>query len=447
MMQDYQHELGKIRELLKQNPEGMSVTDLSKALGKNKNTVGRYLDILLISGQVDMRTYGMAKVFTLSQRVPLSALLSYSRELIMVLDSESRIVDINDHFLRLLHLSRENTIGKNLSYINPPDVDVHELLRVLSDGSAEHDHQISFRLKGKGEQVFRQKSVPTVFEDGRKGLTVILEDITGRIIADREIRESEERFRMMAENIQDGLLIIGDDRHIFSNKRIAEITGYSSEELRTMEPLAIIAPECREDARMQIKNLKEHPEQPGELQMWIITKTGERRFAYVRVTAVRHHETYYHFIIFTDITELKQQEVRLRESEQRFRMMAENISEGLFIAENGNVVFANRRISEITGYPHDDLIRMRATDLVTPEDYERLDEIIRTTQPGPGTPSKFTVWIRCRDGTRRCILGRVTAAWQDPVRSTYITMTDITESVEREQALQDRIAALQQDRT
>jgi len=39
MMQDYQHELGQIRELLKKNPEGMSVTDLSKALGKNKNTV------------------------------------------------------------------------------------------------------------------------------------------------------------------------------------------------------------------------------------------------------------------------------------------------------------------------------------------------------------------------------------------------------------------------
>lgn len=447
MMQDYQHELGQIRELLKKNPEGMSVTDLSKALGKNKNTVGRYLDILLISGQVDMRTYGMAKVFTLSQRVPLSAMLSYSRELIMVLDSESRIVEINDNFLRLLHLSRQETIGKNILYINPPDVDVHELLEMLSAGSAEHDHQISFNLKGKGEQVFRQKSIPTVFEDGRKGLTVILEDITGRIIADREIRESEERFRMMAENVQDGLLIIEDDKYIFSNKRITEITGYSWEELRKMEPLAIIAPECKEEARSRIKNLKENPERSGELQMWIITKAGERRFAYVRVTAVRHHETYYHFIIFTDLTELKQQEVRLRESEQRFRMMAENISDGLFIAENGNVVFANRRISEITGYPHDDLIRMKAADLVTPEDYERLDEIIRTTRPGPGTPSKFTVWIQCRDKTRRCILGRVTAAWQESVLSTYITMTDITEATEREQALQDRLSALQRDRT
>jgi PAS domain S-box-containing protein len=444
MMQDYQHQLRQIRELLKNNPDGMTVTDLAKALGKSKNTTGRYLDILLISGQVDMRTYGMAKVYTLSQRVPLSALLSYSRELIMVLDADSRIVEINDNFLVLLHLSRQNTIGKNLLYINSPDVDVHELLETLSAGSAEHDHQITFSLKGKGKRFFRQKSVPTVFEDGRKGLTVILEDITGRIIAEREIRESEEQFRMMAENIQDGLLIMENDRHIFSNNRITEITGYSVKELKRMEPLAIVAPECTDEARSQMEKLKKNPEQPGELQMWIITKAGERRFAYVRVTAVRHHDTYYHFIIFTDLTELKQQEIRLRQSEQRFRMMAENISDGLVVAENGSVVFANRRISEITGYSHEDLIRMKYADLVTPEDYERLEEIIHTTLPDSGKPGQFTVWIRCRDGSSRCILGRVTAAWQESVMSTYITMTDITESMEREQALRDRLAALQQ---
>src|SRR5512136_3187106 len=116
MMQDYQQELVAIKELLTKNPEGMSVTGISKALKKNKNTVGRYLDILLISGQVDMRAYGMAKVYTISQRVPLSAMLSYSKELIMVLDGELRIIDINDNFLKLLRLSREETVGKNVSF-------------------------------------------------------------------------------------------------------------------------------------------------------------------------------------------------------------------------------------------------------------------------------------------------------------------------------------------
>ncbi len=287
MMLDYEHELSLIKDLLKKNPEGMSVTDISKALNKNKNTIGRYLDILLISGQVDMRTYGMAKVFTLSQRVPLSAMLSYSNELIMVLDNESRIVDVNDNLLQLLNLSRRETIGKNVAYLNPPDLDVHELLETLTSGFEGVGNTITFRLRNEGERIFKQKSVSTVFEDGKKGSTIILEDITEHMLAEREIRKSEERFRLMAENIQDGIIIMENDKTVFVNRRIAEISGYSYEELRKMNPLSIVAPEDRQQAADQIRMMETGYEGPGKLEMWIIRRDGERRFVYGRVTRYR----------------------------------------------------------------------------------------------------------------------------------------------------------------
>jgi len=309
MMKNYQHELGRIRDLLKKNPDGMSVTDLSKALGKNKNTVGRYLDILLISGQVDMRTYGMTKVYTLSRRVPLSAMLSYSGALIMVLDTDSRIIDISDKFLQFLRLSRQEVIGKNLPFINPPDTDISELLETLSTGSARQKHQITFDVEGKGRKFFRPKFIPAVFEDGHKGLAVTLEDITEHVIAERKIREGEEWFTMMAETVSDGFVV----------------------------------------------------------------------------------------------------------------------------AANGNVVFANGRISEITGYSRKELIGMRSTDLMNPEDYERFENTFRETRPKSRTPSRFTAWVRCKDGSRRCILGKAIVVWQDSVRSSYLAITDITGSIECEQ--------------
>ena len=444
MMQDYQHELSQIKELLKKKPEGMSVTDLSKALGKNKNTVGRYLDILLISGQVDMRTYGMAKVFSLSQRVPLSALISYSNELIMVLDAESRIIQINDHFLKLLHLSRDATIGQNLAYLTPPDVDMHELLETLSEHSPAKDHTLTFRVRDKGERIFKQKSIPAVFEDGGKGRTIILEDVTEHILAERQIRESEERFRMMAENIQDGLIIMENDKNVYANRRIAEITGYTYEESFGLDPMAIVAPECHDIMTRQVKDLESNPEKPGEIQVWIIRKDGERRFVYARISSVRHQDTRYNFVIFTDMTESKRQEVRLRESEERFRMMAENIQDGLIIVENGEFIYANRRVSEISGYSTEDLIKMGSADLVSPEDKIKMEEIIQNTHPDSRGQNEITFWINRKDGTRRCILGRVTAAAQGEKISTYVTMTDVTESAERERALRDRIASLQQ---
>jgi PAS domain S-box-containing protein len=443
MMQDYQHELSLIKDLLKKNPEGMSVTDISKALNKNKNTIGRYLDILLISGHVDMRTYGKAKVFTLSWRLPLSAMLSYSKELIMVLDNESRIIDVNDNFLDILNLSREDTLGKNITYLNPPDVDVHELLEALTTGGEEKEDTITFKVKDQGERIFKQKSVPTVFEDGRKGFTLILEDITRQVLAEREIREREERFRMMAEHIHDGLIIMENGKIVFVNRRIAEITGYPFEELWKMDPLSIIDSEDQKEVASQIKKMDTRDQGLTELRMWILRKDGQRRFTSARISAVQHADTRYAFIILTDITELKAHEAALKESEQRFRMMAENIQDGLIIVENGNFVFANHRIADITGYSNEELTRMKSVDLVSPEDHEKIEDIVTNTRPDSDKPGEFIVWINRKDGSRRCILGRVTAALHNTTVSTYITMTDITESTERERALRDRIAALQ----
>ncbi|WP_292418176.1 PAS domain S-box protein [Methanoregula sp.] len=358
MMQDYQQELGAIRDLLKKNPNGMSVTDISKALKKNKNTVGRYLDILLISGQVDMRTYGMAKVYTLSQRVPLSAMLSYSKELIMVLDDEFRIIDVNANFLTLLHLSREEAVGKNISFLQSPEVDVHELLDSISKERKEAETTVTFFVKDKGERIFHQKCVPTVFDDGGKGITLILEDVTERILAEREIRESEERFRTMAENIRDGLIILENGKTVYANRRIAEITGYSFKELWAMDTLSIIPEESRDEVIQRRKEIDAHPETPGDFQTWIIRKDGKRRFVYIRINTARQGSILFYFIIFTDITELKNQEAKVRESEQRFRMMAENIQDGLIIVENDKVVYTNHRINEISGYTDEVIRRM-----------------------------------------------------------------------------------------
>jgi len=444
MMQDYDQEFAAIKDVLKKNPAGMSVTDISKALKKNKNTIGRYLDILLISGQVDMRSFGMAKVFTLSDRVPLSAMLSYSNEMILLLDADQRIVEINDLFLNLLHLSRQDTIGKNLAYINPPDVNAHEFLESLRKGFEKNECLITFRDTGGKERIFRQKSIPAVFDDGGKGITILLEDITSSILAQRQIRESEERFRMMAENIRDGLIILENEKQVFANRRIAEMSGYTYEEIWAMGPLALVAPECCDAVQEKMRRLEDHQEPSGDLEMWIITKTGKRRFVYARITSAQHGNTRYYFIILTDLTELKTKEADLQRSEQRFRMMAENMQDGLVIVENDNIVFANRRISEISGYSIDELLTMRPPDLITPEDVQKMEDTFKASDGGVPDPEGCTIWINRKDKVRRCILMRMNKSLHNDIVSIYVTMTDITESAEREQALRDRIASLQQ---
>ncbi|HNX17509.1 MAG TPA: PAS domain S-box protein [Methanoregula sp.] len=443
MMHDYQQELILIKNLLKENPDGMSVTDIAKALKKNKNTTGRYLDILLISGQVNMRTYGMAKVFTLSQRVPLSAMLSCSKDLIMVLDNESRIIEINDTFLSLLHLSRKDAVGKNIAYLKSPDVDVHELISSLSTKPSETENTLSFHVKETGERIFKQKSIPTVFDDGARGFTILLSDVTEDILRERGIREWEERFRMMAENIRDGLLIFENENCTFANDRVAEITGYTFEEMWKMRPLAIVAPEDQKMMEQTLDNWNTSAPGLAEFQCQIRRKDGVYRYVYVRITTLKHGTILYHFIIMTDVTELQSKGAALAESEQRFRMMAENIQDAVIIIENDKFVYVNRRICEITGYTIEDLSTKNVNDLTTPETRMMMDELFRKSLTCTEPPAKYQCWILCKNGERRCIYGQINSVKHGDIISTYLTMTDVTAFAQREQELTGRIAALE----
>jgi len=93
-----QEKIIRIKKLLKSRPKGLTISDISQVLKVNRNSIAKYLEILLITGQVEMRLYGNAKVYYLSQRVPVSSMLKFASELILVLDNEMKVVDINDHF-------------------------------------------------------------------------------------------------------------------------------------------------------------------------------------------------------------------------------------------------------------------------------------------------------------------------------------------------------------
>ncbi len=457
MMLDYQNELALIKDTIRKNPGGMSVTEIAKELGRSKNTIGRYLDILLITGQVDMRAIGMAKVFTLSQRIPLSAMLSYAKELIMVVDEESRIVDVNGNFLNLLHLSRENTVGKNLAHVRIPDVDVHELLLTITK-KPEDETPVTIRMKDGSERIFTRKLIPAVFDDGSKGITIILEDVTAHVLADRTIRKSEERFRMMAENIWDGLIIRENNVVVFANRRLEEITGYTLEELSAMDPLTIISPGDRQKIRERMVTTGPPTPWAGDLLVWITRKDGERRCVYIRSTVLNEKKPY-EFIIMTDVTDIQARDAELAQSEKRFRMMAENVHDGIFIVENDRIVFANRMIAEITGYSDEELKEMglceahpgkkpglfakRIPAMIHETEQAEIEKIISGILPDAKVPAEFRVWIQRKDGTRRLVHGKASATCNEDVLSMYVILTEITEFAEKEKVLHERIESLQ----
>jgi PAS domain S-box-containing protein len=206
-------ELSRVKGLLKNEPRGLSITDVSRILNMNRNSVSKYLNMLLVSGHVDMRAVGVAKVYFLSQRVPISAMLDFSSDCIIVLDENLKIVQLNDNYVDFSGYSREELIGTSL---------LDRELPVLTDAIDPHIFEEVLRgqdlsrelwWEADGEDFsFLIKMIPTVFDDGQPGATVILENITDLKRTEQELKlalaEKEGLLTEIHQRIRNNLQVI-----------------------------------------------------------------------------------------------------------------------------------------------------------------------------------------------------------------------------------------------
>lgn len=133
------------------------------------------------------------------------------------------------------------------------------------------------------------------------------------------------------------------------------------------------------------------------------------------------------FALAIDITQGRAAERALRASEERYRRMAETIRDGLTIVENGQVVYVNDRLVEITGYSKEELANMSGFDLAAPEEIEQLKQLTRTTDSVIIRPNQLDYWIIRKDGERRFISNRYSYHDKGDIVYRYIVTTDMTE--------------------
>ena len=115
-----QEKVDRLKQILKWHPRGVTISDLATQMDTNRNLVAKYLDMLLISGQVEMEVVGAAKVYFLSHRVPISSMLEFSSDMVIVLDGDQKIVQVNEPILSLIREKKEVLVGRRLHEIDNP---------------------------------------------------------------------------------------------------------------------------------------------------------------------------------------------------------------------------------------------------------------------------------------------------------------------------------------
>jgi PAS domain S-box-containing protein len=205
---NYEHVQNRICDMLKHNPRGMTVSEMAKILGMSRNSIGKYTDLLTLAGRVEVRTVGKAKLFYLSHRVPVSELLNFSSDAIIVMEENYNILQVNENARRLFQLPESELVGRNAvsllqqkAQIKPTPAILYRPLQI----SASHEIELE---QGSQIKSLKVKIIPTVTQSGKPGIIMILEDITNVKKALEALRESEERYRSLIEAAPFGIITV-----------------------------------------------------------------------------------------------------------------------------------------------------------------------------------------------------------------------------------------------
>ena len=264
--QPYERELTRIKNFLKGNPKGYTVTAISKGIEINRNSVAKYLDILCSSGIVELKIIGSAKVYSLTKRIPISSILSLSSDYIFVLDENSVVTYVNEKVLNFEKKRSEDIVGKPVDEIGSKLMDIPDITLILQECTQGKDVHKEIKVTSDGKTwYFRAKYVPSILENGKRGILIILDDITEikqyqhnlektvkdrtneltrskislnkEIISHEEVKlafeESELKYQTLIELAQEGIWTF-DDQGIttFVNQKMSEILLYPVEEMQ-----------------------------------------------------------------------------------------------------------------------------------------------------------------------------------------------------------------------
>ncbi|MFO7896541.1 MAG: PAS domain S-box protein [Candidatus Cloacimonadales bacterium] len=264
-----------------------------------------------------------------------------------------KILVCNQSLAKMTGYSEEELIGMDAFHL------VSETSRPLVRKNVEQAREepyeaIGLRQDGSEYQaLIHARNIPY---QSRMVRAVEFHDITILKNREAELKESEERFKVLHNASFGGIAIHDKGKILDCNQGLAEISGYSVLELIGMDGLLLIAEAERDYVRSQIKNGYEKPyESIG------VTKNGVTYPLRLEARNIPYQGKQVRVVEFRDLTEQKQAEEKVRESEEKFQLFAELAPVGIIISDlAGKPVFISPKFVELFGYPASEIDSLEA---------------------------------------------------------------------------------------
>jgi PAS domain S-box-containing protein len=314
------------------------------------------------------------------------SLVGNSDDIIMTVDREGRISYINQ---TVDGFDADATVGTNVyDYIDPNHHDmVRETVeRVFATGRP--DGYIITGPGPDGREAWYETSIVPIRRDGEVASSIhIATDITERRRAEEALQDSEERFRTFAEMLPE-IVYEADERGriVFTNKRTYEATGYTQDAIDAGLSIAdLLVPEDRRRGAANVKRVLQG-EEVGLNEYTIRRRDGSTFPALVRSERiVRDDATTGLRGIVVDMSERKDADTALRESEELYRTLTDALPNAVTMTDlEGRITYISPRALEMIGAKTaEDILGRSGLDSIAPEDRERASaNLLRIMEEG-----------------------------------------------------------------
>jgi PAS domain S-box-containing protein len=198
----------------------------------------------------------------------------------------------------------------------------------------------------------------------------------GRERAEETLRTSEEKYRTLVDNIQDGVFVIQDAKMQFINGAFARMLGYTVEEVTGMDFRQLIAPEDLEMVADRYRRRQAGEDVFSEYEFRMLHKDGVSRvIVNMNVGLVDYQSRVASMGTVKDITEQIRAREALREAEEKYRMIVEDQTE--LISRSlpaGTRTFVNEAYCQYFGKTREELLGQRFTSFTLKEDLEKVEK-------------------------------------------------------------------------
>jgi len=253
----------------------------------------------------------------------------------------------------------------------------------------------------RGGRWYDTVAYPVIVGSGEVSrIAIISRDITDRKTAEDALRESEERYRQLVDTSPDSVIIHGEGKILYLNPAALTLLGAAdSREITGKNTLDFVHPEYRDVIREDIeKILCGETLLPREVP--VLRSDGTTIMAESRAVKTTFRGEPALQVILRDVTERRQREMALRDSEEKYRTLVNRANDLICVIQDGVIKMCNPSLTEAFGTSSERILGRPFTGFIDEESLPLVADRYHRRIAGESPPSLYQMMLKRRDGSR-----------------------------------------------